>query len=331
MGEPDNLLTEDPHRAFLQLRELDTLGSFTDDQLAGLAAIAERTRLHPGQMLFEEGDEGEDVYLLVDGDVEVVRQTAVGEQTVAQLRSGTLVGEISFLDGGPRTGTVVGWFASELLGFRAPALRHLATNDHAFALALLRTLWQTLAGKIRQANGYMAAILTSTGERQDAEPGRGERVRLDLDAKLAVLREQGLAAAHLDAFARTMRTEWYRPESFLFTEGDIGQALYVVADGQVRISRRLPGMGEEALAILGRGEVFGEMALIDDKPRSADARAGGVGCTVLSVNWERLERLLEIEPEVGYQFLSLLCRMLCRRLRAMNSLLVAWRTMAGFG
>jgi CRP/FNR family cyclic AMP-dependent transcriptional regulator len=319
MGEPDNLLTEDPHRAFLQLRELDTLSAFSDDQLAGLAAIAERTRLHPGQVLFEEGDEGEDFYVLVDGDV------------VAQLRSGTLVGEISFLDGGPRTGTVVGWFVSELLGFRAPALRHLATNDHQFALALLRTLWQTLAGKIRQANGFMAAILASTGERQEAEPGRGERVRLDVEAKLAVLREQGLATGHLDAFARTMRTEWYRPESFLFTEGEIGRALYVVADGQVRISRRFPGIGEEALAILGRGEVFGEMALIDDKPRSADARAGGVGCTVLSVNRERLDRLLEIEPEIGYQFLSLLCRMLCRRLRTMNSLLVAWRTMAGFG
>jgi CRP-like cAMP-binding protein len=87
-------------------------------------------------------------------------------------------------------------------------------------------------------------------------------------------------------------------------------------------------MGEECLSILERGEVFGEMALIDDQPRSADARAHTGGCTVFSVSSTLLEEVLSMDPDAAVQFLTLLCRLLCRRLRAMNERLVAWRTMA---
>ena len=46
------------------------------------------------------------------------------------------------------------------------------------------------------------------------------------------------------------------------------QAMYVVVEGKVRISKQVPGIGEEALAILEPGQYFGEMAVIEDSPRS---------------------------------------------------------------
>ena len=59
----------------------------------------------------------------------------------------------------------------------------------------------------------------------------------------------------------------------IFHEGDPGDALYVVVDGRVRISR-LSGSGSEAtLAIVGKGDCFGEFALFDSRPRSATAIA----------------------------------------------------------
>jgi CRP-like cAMP-binding protein len=90
----------------------------------------------------------------------------------------------------------------------------------------------------------------------------------------------------------------------------------------------VPGMGEECLSLLSRGEVFGEMALIDDHPRSADARAHTTGSTVFSISRTLLEEVLSMDPDAAVQFLQLLCRLLCRRLRAMNERLVAWRVMA---
>jgi CRP-like cAMP-binding protein len=49
--------------------------------------------------------------------------------------------------------------------------------------------------------------------------------------------------------------------------------MFVIAEGKVRISKSVPGIGEEALAILEAGRYFGEMAVIEDSPRSADAIA----------------------------------------------------------
>ena len=72
----------------------------------------------------------------------------------------------------------------------------------------------------------------------------------------------------------------------------------IVVDGSVRLSRMVPGMGEECLSILGRGEVFGEMALIDGKARSA--RATAASKTVAGVlSGEALARLMAAVPAVA--------------------------------
>ena len=79
----------------------------------------------------------------------------------------------------------------------------------------------------------------------------------------------------------------------LFREGDPGDALFAIAQGRVRISRRLAG-GEEAFAILAPGEIFGEMAILDPTSpgRSADARAHeeSVLLVLARPRFEKLER-----------------------------------------
>jgi len=184
-------------------------------------------------------------------------------------------------------------------------------------VALLWTFWHALAAKTRAANGAMTQIISPGTGPQRVTPGQpGERIHMDETAKLEVLQEQGLSAAELRLLASYSNEERFPPEALIFGEGERGDKLYIVVDGQVRISRRLPGMGEEALAILKRGEVFGEMALIDDLPRSADARSHVEGCTVFTVDRQRLEEVLDMDPDAAHQFLTLLCQLLCRRLRA---------------
>lgn len=60
-------------------------------------------------------------------------------------------------------------------------------------------------------------------------------------------------------------------DDVLFREGERGDAFYVVGEGSVEISTRPPGGGRESLAVRRRGEAFGEMALLEDEPRSATA------------------------------------------------------------
>jgi len=63
----------------------------------------------------------------------------------------------------------------------------------------------------------------------------------------------------------------YRPGEVVFEEGDPGRALFVVVEGAVEITRAAP-QGAYVLNTLGPGDAFGELALIDDFPRSATAR-----------------------------------------------------------
>lgn len=103
-------------------------------------------------------------------------------------------------------------------------------------------------------------------------------------------------------------------EKHIFKEGDKGDALYVVLKGEVRISTTIPGVGEEALAVLKSGDYFGEMALIDDVPRSADAIANG-DVTLLRIDREDFNNLIFKNKELAYKLLWVFVKTLSSRLR----------------
>jgi CRP-like cAMP-binding protein len=65
----------------------------------------------------------------------------------------------------------------------------------------------------------------------------------------------------------------YQADDIIFHQGDAGGFIYEIQQGRVAIIRTLPNQGPVILGMLGRGHVFGEMALIDNAPRMASARA----------------------------------------------------------
>src|ERR1051325_11807642 len=81
----------------------------------------------------------------------------------------------------------------------------------------------------------------------------------------------GVPLTHLRRVVDIGLEEQYRASATIFAEGAPGDKFYLIVEGAVRISRLVPGMGEEALAVLRAGAYFGEMSLIDDAPRSATA------------------------------------------------------------
>lgn len=82
-----------------------------------------------------------------------------------------------------------------------------------------------------------------------------------------------LPEAHLQSLGELLIERSYRRGATIFFEGDPGDALYIVRSGIVKISRVAEDGREKTLAFLGKGEPFGEMALIDGGPRSAIAQA----------------------------------------------------------
>ncbi len=127
----------------------------------------------------------------------------------------------------------------------------------------------------------------------------------------------GLTPVYLRRIASLCEEEDHSAGSFLFKEGDPGDKLYIITSGAVRIARQISGMGEEALAVLRAGDYFGEMALIDTFPRSADACAHE-DCRVLVIDKQKLEDLLFVDRDLAYDLLWNFVRTLSGRLRQTN-------------
>lgn len=128
---------------------------------------------------------------------------------------------------------------------------------------------------------------------------------------------RGLMTQGLERVASIAAEESYGVSHVLFREGEPGDKLYVILEGKVRISRQVAGMGEEALAVLGAGSAFGEMALIDDVPRSADAIIHERS-RLLVISKEAMQDLLFIHKDLAYEILWNIVKILSRRLRDTN-------------
>ncbi len=141
---------------------------------------------------------------------------------------------------------------------------------------------------------------------------------------------EGLTSGQLQKVAAIATTRAYEGSSFIFREGDTGESMFIVVDGKVRISKQVPGVGEEALAILEHHQWFGEMALIDDSARSADAIAHSP-CTLLEIRREKLDQLMFTDKELAYVVLWTLVRSLSERLRETSDKIKAFFALSSFG
>lgn len=126
----------------------------------------------------------------------------------------------------------------------------------------------------------------------------------------------GLRASELNIVEGFLHRRRYLPGEVVFDQGEDGQALYIVLSGQVVICK--PGQVDRPIAQLGPGDFFGELALLDDSPRSAQARAGDAVELAVLFRGD-FERLMESHAQLASRIAMQLARHLAQRLRAMVS------------
>jgi CRP-like cAMP-binding protein len=108
--------------------------------------------------------------------------------------------------------------------------------------------------------------------------------------------------------APLMKEIQYEPGIEIFKEGDIGDSMYIIEQGSIRIHK-----DDTTLAILKDKEVFGELSLLDAETRSASATTE-TDCVLYKIDQEPFYELLDERPEVARGFIKILCQ----RLRIMN-------------
>ncbi|MBI3288748.1 MAG: cyclic nucleotide-binding domain-containing protein [Elusimicrobia bacterium] len=140
--------------------------------------------------------------------------------------------------------------------------------------------------------------------------------------RIALLRNLELFDQYSGDLLRSL-AGYLEPLSFpdgaeVFAEKTIGDGLYFVISGRVRISKRLSGGESKDLASLGSGDCFGEMALLDEVARSASAHASGE-LKLLRLKRDDLKRWLSADPNLAMEFFAELVQVQSRRLRRTSS------------
>jgi CRP/FNR family cyclic AMP-dependent transcriptional regulator len=133
----------------------------------------------------------------------------------------------------------------------------------------------------------------------------------------------------IERIAEICSEQRFAPGQTVFKEGDPGNRLFIIAKGEVRVSRQVPGSGEEALAVLKPGACFGEMSVFDRSERSTDALAN-TECTLLTITRSDFEMLLDFDRDLAFKVLWSVVRLLSQRLRITNENLRSFLAMSMF-
>ena len=128
---------------------------------------------------------------------------------------------------------------------------------------------------------------------------------------------QDLDDTEVAALIVKAKEERHEDKSFVFKEREMGDAMFVVLDGTVKIVKMVAGNKFKTLVAMGVGDFFGEMALLDGQPRSASAVSHGVA-RVLRIGRDEFSALMSENPYLGLEVVIRLARNLTDRLRKTN-------------
>ena len=114
----------------------------------------------------------------------------------------------------------------------------------------------------------------------------------------------------------------YKDGETIVEEGMQSRTMYVIQGGKVKVVKNDKG-NETVLALLGEGDIFGEMSLFDSSPRSATIKAVGEA-RVLAIEYEGLLKRIKMDPTLALRII----KQMCQRIRDLNGRLIsAQRTM----
>lgn len=120
--------------------------------------------------------------------------------------------------------------------------------------------------------------------------------------------------ASLSVLGTLFKEQIFNQKETIFEEGAMGNSMMIIASGDVRVSQRTETEKEEALIVLKKGDVFGEMALLEDQPRSATTIAH-TNVICLEISRDDFLNFITTDPISGVRILLKLCKTLSSRLR----------------
>ena len=141
------------------LRNIGLFGALSDEVLGHLAKTLATTRVQPGDVLFREGDPGREMYVVLDGEMEVLKKSRRGrDQRVAILGPNDAFGEMSIIDMQPRSATVRALAPARVLRMSTEDMDALYRHDLKSYTLIILNIARDLSRRLRTTDGILAEL-----------------------------------------------------------------------------------------------------------------------------------------------------------------------------
>lgn len=235
------------------LRSMPLFAGCSDEDIAALVAALRLERVVAGQQIIRQGEQGDQVYLVRSGEIEVWQQNDGGrERLVAELHRGDYCGEYALLRGEPYDATCRASIDSELLVMSRSDFNRLVRGRIA------------MRGRVERSAETVALL-----------------------ARTPVFAE--LSHMELTRLATRFRKGRIAPGKVVIRQGQRGRAFFVVVEGSLTVVGERGTPQERVLAELGVGEYAGEVSLLLDQPAIATVMGGQEGAILLGLRRDDFE------------------------------------------
>jgi CRP-like cAMP-binding protein len=168
------------------LRRTALCNALSAAELEIIGAIVEKREIAAGRELFREGEPGDGLYLLVAGEINVVKQGKDGEHLLAKLGPGAVLGEMSLITSDARSATGRALAPSSVLRLPAPEFRALLESGSVAALKIAAAIAAVLARRLATMNSLVLGLAADSGSSTTKSSGLNTQDLRELHRTLQV-------------------------------------------------------------------------------------------------------------------------------------------------
>lgn len=233
--------------------------------------MIKKTKYDNETLIFKKGDEADLMYRVVEGAVRIVQSYGTeNEQEIAVLKEGSFVGEMGIIEKAPRSTDAVAMAGSVLASIDFSDFEGFVKEDTDAAIFLM----QTLSERLRDTDRKYVDAVKLLNEYFDEDELNDTDLNIDFK-KINHRFGKSLRARGL--FSKVGKTEIplssVEAGGIIFSEGDSGTIMYLILEGDVDFYLGYSGKQKLLIGNAKKGDIFGEMAVIDSEERSATAVA----------------------------------------------------------
>ncbi|HGY5556797.1 MAG TPA: cyclic nucleotide-binding domain-containing protein [Prochlorococcus sp.] len=272
----------------------------TSELLAWIRSVSVVRNITSPCRLIEEGSMPDGLFVVESGSITVcTKQVDGGKMQLASLDAGSLLGEMSWLEGRPAVASIDAVAGSRLLQIPMAALESINTSNALIGHHLYQVIAEKLALQVQGQNAWIHRVVSN-----DQEPLR----------KVLVLFAE-LEEKDIGWLARTGKRKRLLPGDVLLKEGDDVPSIFLLLAGEARISISENGSWR-SVGSSRRGELLGELTMLTPNANGATANVDTLtGLDLLVLDKQELMITLNADPSLAKRFYKGIASMLSQRSR----------------